>query len=907
MIPLLPLLGLTSLSAFHVGISPPSDGFLLVHPHQKTNFSTIFVPDDCPISREMRVSVRAGDREHSSRVIPKLPVRCSVRVFLAKRDVDVERPHVDVVAALDGSFAKHTPPSLCVHAKLSASAATSEESSRCELKSDGNESCVMRIRVPFAWFTYENNTVVASYSIGETCEDALDFSGQVPVVLNPLIRQPQSRPLATQPLFNVTLVTSSNLTFTDNSLHSLFVNFSIVETPQPVEIRLWIDSRLSVHNVFPASSDWSIRVTSALRPLFYTSFLCTPLTNATKWEGRVISLLLQMKPTQVIHDDVVLHWHVRMSPTASEKDNEDHKVATKFAVVPDETWTIALVPKRNQIVNTAVISGEQVSVNMRVFAVSFGGGVRDITAESHCISSQSNLLKTSPTCTTVYVDGSEVSGGTSVAIYVHYYRWTSAFSFRVWFPRIPITIWMSDAVIHGVKQWRTATWKELRTSKLRRTAKQFSCGQRFQQKKLKVLASMWVVDERNGEQHYLSTHRHMLLDVTAISINSLHIANKSVATLRFVDGKVLLSGESFGNSKVVLRRASNAKELASEDFVVVAEEASIVGFSTHAVCDIDVDVAAVPFTASFYNVSVLIDRNLTRLYQHCSLQSTLSYSDGSIERLDDVPNDSVIVQAVSNDRALAVANANGKGVELIAIEGRSAECSVEISLSGAEECAQSFPTPFAHSVSLVTMNIASSIPIRTETSTVSLTNPDFSSNKFMLFVLIGFLVIFVFYRLLRKYSAFKGYEQLVAPLISRLSSTSSSAGRDEDTNEWVWLSSSAEPTRSTLGSAYSYDEYSQENKRTPTSGSPSYDDNTKTSVSYRGSEISVFISPTPVVSVNNAPESTGGRFRFARHALVDSTSDHNLARVVSRDDSWNDHHTWTWRKRQDGVQRESVA
>lgn len=33
--------------------------------------------------------------------------------------------------------------------------------------------------------------------------------------------------------------------------------------------------------------------------------------------------------------------------------------------------------------------------------------------------------------------------------------------------------------------------------------------------------------------------------------------------------------------------------------------------------------------------------------------------------------------------------------------------------------------------------------------------------------------------------------------------------------------------------------------------SPSYDENTHTSVSYRGSEISVFISPTPIITVGH--------------------------------------------------------
>ncbi|VDN30755.1 unnamed protein product [Cylicostephanus goldi] len=100
-------------------------------------------------------------------------------------------------------------------------------------------------------------------------------------------------------------------------------------------------------------------------------------------------------------------------------------------------------------------------------------------------------------------------------------------------------------------------------------------------------------------------------------------------------------------------------------------------------------------------------------------------------------------------------------------------------------------------------------------------------------------------RFFSKRATFNGYEKLVAPLLSRLSSSSSGGGCDQDSKEWVWLGKTRTDTNS-IGSRYSQ----KSTVHVAEQSSPSYDENTQTSISYRGSEISVFISPTPVVTVS---------------------------------------------------------
>jgi transmembrane protein 132 len=57
---------------------------------------------------------------------------------------------------------------------------------------------------------------------------------------------------------------------------------------------------------------------------------------------------------------------------------------------------------------------------MRIFTLSEAGEIQDITDQSHCSSAEPRLLKVSSTCTSVYVDGSELRGLANVIIHIQY-------------------------------------------------------------------------------------------------------------------------------------------------------------------------------------------------------------------------------------------------------------------------------------------------------------------------------------------------------------------------------------------------------------------------------------------------------------------------------------------------------
>ncbi|CCD73884.1 Transmembrane protein 132 homolog [Caenorhabditis elegans] len=894
----------------HITFSPPDEAFVLFHSHQNTNFTSVFVQDGCPNSRNLMATVYSADLSSSRRVFEEIPLHCAVRVRIITEKVVVTRPYVDLLAVVDESLSRHVG-AICVHAQLTSST-SAIELGKCYLNrhEDQKSSCVIRIPVPFSWFPVDQNrtsVLSVSYTVSEKCDQNFHDLPQHLIEVNSRIAKQKIDWLANATETSVTLLSTASQAFSQNSMQTLFLHVkSWANETQPMEIRLWVDSRMSIETVYPTSSNWTIRVSSASRPFFYTSLVCTPKERMTGFNDNIVAILIKMvSSTDAIKDDVILHWHVILGPKSSEPPPDDHKVATKFSVIADEVAAVVIVPKRKELMNLAVISGIQVTSSLRIFTISIGAKAEDVTTQSHCISSDANIIKVSPTCSSVYLDGSESNGSSDAQVYAHYLRYTTTYSFRVWFPKLPLKIWMSSSTLSTIKNWKVGFWRDLPLGggvKRSRAARQFACVNRFQHSHVKVLASLWIEDIKTGDQLYLSSHKSILFDVTNIVHNTLQISNRTVANVKFYEGRAKVIGENVGLAKLIVRNAKKSMDLVSENISVQNKEVSTTGLSARPICDTSFRILPILFSPAFFKVEIAHSKSLTKLYQQCSIFASVSYSDATWEPLNDLDSSYFEMSAHSdNERALAVSHHASK-VHVIAIDENWPLPVVEISLQSSAQCASTIngasPAALAVTVLNVPIKINNSFPSATDLdssfSTTIAPSDSLPSIPFHIFVLtiIGLIILFLFISFVRRSAAFKGYEQLVVPFFSRLSSSSGSNSRQEETNEWVWLSQ-PQPPSSTISSGYSG------NKSTAERQSSNGDDPSRTSISYHGSEISVFIAPSQGNVVVNQSS------RHPRYTLVDSNSDHNLARIVPKEDRWTtggheQFHTWTWKQRGGG-------
>ncbi|VDO43028.1 unnamed protein product [Haemonchus placei] len=418
----------------------------------------------------------------------------------------VDRPHVDVLALADLPLLSFLKQSACVTVQVTSPTADTVSSS-CHLSpfEENKHSCLIRLQIPYSWF--------GAIGHNSTFRQVLSMSHTVSSTCNvPFYDRPQT-PLS---LLDLSLLSRANLSFALNSLNSLFVHLS-----------LWLDARFDLLNVSPLAPDvWSLRVVSATRPLFYTSFIC------------------KRKTIEASKQQIFVTYYFYIANTVQE---HIHKVATKFRVVPDALYALVPVAKNTDLINTGVLSGQQTATSMRVFTASLGGVIRDVTSRSHCISAESRVLKTSPTCTSVYVDGSELRGMQNMKVHVHFEKWTTFIAFTVWYPRLPITLWLRDPVLNSITGWPITVWKNLQGERHQKgAAKQFACGNRFQQTELRVFASFQVSDERTGERMYLSGHRDIMFDVTSLVVSHVSriVIKAQAPNIDFGSTTMVVSGET---------------------------------------------------------------------------------------------------------------------------------------------------------------------------------------------------------------------------------------------------------------------------------------------------------------------------------------------------------------------------
>lgn len=63
-------------------------------------------------------------------------------------------------------------------------------------------------------------------------------------------------------------------------------------------------------------------------------------------------------------------------------------------------------------------------------------------------------LQVSSSCTSVYVDGSEIRGSSNGTVQVKYGTYTGMARFTVWMPQFPLEVAVQDYRLSQIKGWR---------------------------------------------------------------------------------------------------------------------------------------------------------------------------------------------------------------------------------------------------------------------------------------------------------------------------------------------------------------------------------------------------------------------------------------------------------------------
>ncbi|XP_015422708.1 PREDICTED: transmembrane protein 132B [Myotis davidii] len=118
-----------------------------------------------------------------------------------------------------------------------------------------------------------------------------------------------------------------------------------------------------------------------------------------------------------------------------------------------QTSFVGIVPLAmdTEILNTAILTGQAVSVPVKVVAVQEDGSVVTVAEALECRSADEDVVKVSERCDAVFVNGKEMRGRVDTPVSFTHQHFTAQLEVTVWAPRLPLQIEISDTELSQVK------------------------------------------------------------------------------------------------------------------------------------------------------------------------------------------------------------------------------------------------------------------------------------------------------------------------------------------------------------------------------------------------------------------------------------------------------------------------
>ncbi|KAL1489325.1 hypothetical protein ABEB36_014243 [Hypothenemus hampei] len=357
-----------------------------------------------------------------------------------------------------------------------------------------------------------------------------------------------------------------------------------------------------------------------------------------------------------IYDGARIVWTARFEPHQDEgldlevhRGGEGRKSTTRFEIQKDDIQAVVPISKNWELLNTAVLTGRQVSQAMKVFIVSQAGKAADVTFQASCHSEDDNVLKVSSSCGSVYVDGSEQRGSMNGSVLVKYGTYTGLAKFIVWMPEFPLELSVTDTRLSQLKSWRVPDFHpitNLKSNKRKRKRRSAlapwgddmgnvvdkpTCRLRYQQTSVNVYAHFMATDHESGRVSYL-VNRRTLLRVTDLVLPWLRVSDPRIASLH---GRIL-QGRSMGRTEVQVLSPITSRVYGSKEVRVGNDKVGLTKMTVQVVSGLQLNISPDNSIENGYVAETSVTRKLTAQYQEGLLDIELEFSDGTKTALRDI-------------------------------------------------------------------------------------------------------------------------------------------------------------------------------------------------------------------------------------------------------------------------------
>ncbi|KRY11328.1 H(+)/Cl(-) exchange transporter 4 [Trichinella patagoniensis] len=354
--------------------------------------------------------------------------------------------------------------------------------------------------------------------------------------------------------------------------------------------------------------------------------------------------------------------------TSEEELARQRNLNTRFTIQKDTLMGLFTVGK-TALVNTAVMTGKQIAIPMKVFGVSYAGVIREVTLSANCISKETSVLKVTPSCTAVYVDGSEVRGSANAIIQVEFSEIKSTVRYTVWFPELPVNIYLKDPVLHAIKNWHVPVMDSTLLNSNKQSISNFTshlinkrlfdkpnCRKRYQETEVKIFARFRVDDMLSGWHSYLGRRgRQLLFDLTFLTKNYLKVTDSEIASIRFsANGAVYLQGLQSGRTEIQVLLPFLRSPYGVSEVTVVNELVNIRSVQLQSVCFLNVTAANTDGSDNIHRLYVSRVKTFSKRLQECFLDITLEYSDSTKSSVQNLPEADYEAIVQSDERSLLI-------------------------------------------------------------------------------------------------------------------------------------------------------------------------------------------------------------------------------------------------------------
>nr|XP_040051919.1 transmembrane protein 132C [Gasterosteus aculeatus aculeatus] len=394
--------------------------------------------------------------------------------------------------------------------------------------------------------------------------------------------------------------------------------------------------------------------------------------------------VINLVPTQT------LHWNIEYPAGAQASSRQTEKVSHLYISNADIQGIVPLA-EDTEVLNTAILTGRRVAVPIKLVTVETDGQVREVDDSVTCTSTDVNVVKVSPNCDQVLVNGKEMRGRQSLAVNFTYLHLSAQLQLTVWVPKLPLQIEVSDTELSQVKGWRVPIVTNKRPTRDSEDdeddeRKGKGCALQYQYALVRVLTHFVAEPSDPGGEMVFMLGADWQADITHLVLDQLKVEDPRIA--RLIDGRVLM-GRDLGITTVQVLSPLSDSILAEKTVTVLDDKVTITDMGVQLVASLALSMTGSPGNNQAIQLTTTATDLLHTPKQEAAVSAWIQYSDGSVTPLDVYDSKDFLLSVVSLDESVVSIANQEQHWPLVVAEGDGRGALVRVEMIISETCQKS--------------------------------------------------------------------------------------------------------------------------------------------------------------------------------------------------------------------------